>query len=289
MHLSRPEPGICFYGAWTSTKKQRRLGLHRNDGLEIVLVTKGEVRWAIDGRVAPVKANMFFYTLPWQEHGGIEEIQPSCEILYLCLALKENYRSPRRRFRFHLSLGFSAKEEVDLSTALTGRARQTIPADEPGAWLMHHFFEAAKDRSAFRRRITRDTIRMLLLTLAKRAAGRISAPENGLPEAQKRVRNFVALLAERSSDPWTLETMSASCRLGRTQLATLVKEMTGDTPFIYLNRVRVQAAQKLLANSEKSITEIAHAAGFNSSQYFATVFKEFTGTTPGSYRASART
>jgi AraC-like DNA-binding protein len=42
----------------------------------------------------------------------------------------------------------------------------------------------------------------------------------------------------------------------------------------------------MLRESEKSITEIAYEAGFNSSQYFATVFKQFTDTDARSFRAS---
>ena len=49
-----------------------------------------------------------------------------------------------------------------------------------------------------------------------------------------------------------------------------------------------QRAQELLRKSRKSVTEIALEVGFNSSQYFATVFKEFTGTEARALRAASR-
>ena len=81
--------------------------------------------------------------------------------------------------------------------------------------------------------------------------------------------------------------MSEACRLGRTQFSQLLKKHTGDTPITYLNRTRLREAQRLLRESQKSITEIALAVGFNSSQYFATVFKEFTDMDARSFRTQS--
>ncbi len=79
--------------------------------------------------------------------------------------------------------------------------------------------------------------------------------------------------------------MSQACRLGRTQFSQLLKKHTGDTPVTYLNRVRLRQAQHLLRHSDRSITDIALAVGFNSSQYFATVFKDLPRTDARSFRA----
>ena len=287
MHRPKPIPGLEFCGEWKSTKKLRRLPRHRNEGLEIVLITKGAVRWVIEDREFSLKANTFFYTLPWQDHGGRDEIQPSCEILYLCVALRGKERRPKRRFRFHPALGFTGAEEAMISRAFTRHPEQMVTANEPGAWLMRHFFEVVADRSRWGRSGARDTLRLLLLTVARLAATKRSA-DSFLPETERRVENFAAMLPARHAEPWTLDAMSEFCRLGRTQFAQLLKQRTGDTPLTYLNRLRVRAAQKLLAGRDLSITEIAHGVGFNSSQYFATVFKEFTDMDARSYRASLR-
>ena len=79
--------------------------------------------------------------------------------------------------------------------------------------------------------------------------------------------------------------MSQLTGLGRTRLGQLIKERTGDSPIIYLNRVRIRKAQELLRETKQSITEIAFACGFQSSQYFARTFKHLTGgRTPRGYR-----
>jgi len=57
------------------------------------------------------------------------------------------------------------------------------------------------------------------------------------------------------------------------------------TPIEYLNSCRVEAASHLLLNQpDLSITQVAYACGFNSSQYFATAFQVFKGCTPSKFR-----
>jgi hypothetical protein len=51
---------------------------------------------------------------------------------------------------------------------------------------------------------------------------------------------------------------------------------------------RIAVAEKRLALRRDSVTEIALELGFSSSQYFATVFKRFTGMTPGGSRIRTR-
>jgi AraC family L-rhamnose operon regulatory protein RhaS len=60
--------------------------------------------------------------------------------------------------------------------------------------------------------------------------------------------------------------------------------LTGDTPITYLNRLRVRHADQLLKTTDHSITDIAFECGFQSSQYFATVYRQFTGKNPGASR-----
>ena len=279
-----PIRGVEFYGWWKASKKPYRLSRHKNPGLEIVLVSKGELTWAVEDREVKLRAPALFYTLPWQEHGGVEESQPSCEISYLCLRLDKKYNKPRRQFGFHPCFGFTLAEERLISSALTANPRQAIRADSEAAWLFSRFFQIARERLPLRQSRARDAIKLMLTFLASVVARRRTF-ESQMAEAERRVRNLSAILAVRHAEPWTLKSMSDACGLGRTRFSQLLKKQTGDTPVTYLNRSRLREAERLLCRSTKSITEIAMAVGFNSSQYFATVFKEFYAVGPGTFRA----
>ena len=64
------------------------------------------------------------------------------------------------------------------------------------------------------------------------------------------------------------------------------KNEVGIPPAEYLQRYRIERAEHGLANSTRSVTEIAFELGFCSSQYFATVFRRYTRLSPTQYRAA---
>jgi AraC-like DNA-binding protein len=52
----------------------------------------------------------------------------------------------------------------------------------------------------------------------------------------------------------------------------------------YLNEIRITAAKQLLIKSDRQITEIAFAVGYNNIPHFNRVFKEIVGSSPDEYR-----
>jgi AraC family transcriptional regulator len=78
----------------------------------------------------------------------------------------------------------------------------------------------------------------------------------------------------------TVERLAAVAGLSVTGFKHTFREITGITPHAYLLRKRVERARTLLDGNKGSVTDIALACGFPSSQYFATVFKRIVGVTP---------
>lgn len=62
------------------------------------------------------------------------------------------------------------------------------------------------------------------------------------------------------------------------------KHEVGMTPIEYILHNKIQRAEELLKIKEKKIIEVAVALGFPTSQYFASVFKKYTGITPREYK-----
>lgn len=64
----------------------------------------------------------------------------------------------------------------------------------------------------------------------------------------------------------------------------IFKEYTGFAPSQYIQEVRIKIAKELLANTSMPIKEIAYELGYENKDYFFTVFKKVTQTTPIGYR-----
>ncbi len=66
--------------------------------------------------------------------------------------------------------------------------------------------------------------------------------------------------------------------------STIFKKQTGESTISYMKRIRLEKAKKDLAETDRSIAEIAELIGYNDSQYFFKLFKKETGMTPLQYR-----
>ena len=58
------------------------------------------------------------------------------------------------------------------------------------------------------------------------------------------------------------------------------RRVTGMTFKQYLNRTRVNQAEKMLCRGTTSVSEVATKCGYNSISYFISVYKNITGKTP---------
>jgi transcriptional regulator GlxA family with amidase domain len=62
------------------------------------------------------------------------------------------------------------------------------------------------------------------------------------------------------------------------------KQATGDSPLMYLQKLRVAAARRLLENNHRSMQEISTAVGYQDVAFFRSLFQRHTGVSPSAYR-----
>ena len=63
-----------------------------------------------------------------------------------------------------------------------------------------------------------------------------------------------------------------------------LRRATGSLEAVFVTRLRVAEAKRLLQRRELSITEVAQAVGYGDYAYFSRVFKKLTGISPRQYR-----
>lgn len=90
------------------------------------------------------------------------------------------------------------------------------------------------------------------------------------------------------SEHITLEDAAHSAGLSPNYFSNLFNAKMGTSFSSYVNKVRIQHAQRLLLDTSFPIVEIAALVGFEEQSYFSKVFKEITGLSPGKYRKQAR-
>lgn len=97
------------------------------------------------------------------------------------------------------------------------------------------------------------------------------------------------LLSERFGDAdLTIGEVAAQVHLSRTQFTRRFTQAYGVPPIRYLTEIRLGRASRLLLDTDLPVAVIAEACGYRSAFYFARVFRQFTDTSPTTYRATRR-
>lgn len=83
----------------------------------------------------------------------------------------------------------------------------------------------------------------------------------------------------------SVDKVAGLLHLGRTIFYKKVRGTTGYTPNEYIRVIRLRKAAELLKESEKNVSEVAYAVGFDNPYYFSKCFKEQFGMPPSQYRS----
>ena len=114
--------------------------------------------------------------------------------------------------------------------------------------------------------------------------GRASVKTDDLDRA--RAARTHELIEQNLARSISLGELAEAAGLSRFQFLRSFKRSTGETPYQYVLRLRIEKAQQLLREQAMSVEAVGTAVGFSSSTRFIRAFRLKTGSTPGSYRAS---
>lgn len=91
-------------------------------------------------------------------------------------------------------------------------------------------------------------------------------------------------MENRFDDEFDAMSLAQHFGIGRRTFERRFKTATGDTPLVYLQRVRVEQAKKILETENKTFDEICYAVGYENSSFFRKIFMKHTGLRPTEYR-----
>lgn len=123
----------------------------------------------------------------------------------------------------------------------------------------------------------------------------LEANQKAVPETvvktgvHQKVHEVALYLQTHIHESVSLEELAQRFFMSRSYLTRSFRNITGFSVVEYMTYIRIQKAQQLLWESDRSITEIADLCGFGNITYFEKVFKEATGQTPVQYRKNVVT
>ena len=101
---------------------------------------------------------------------------------------------------------------------------------------------------------------------------------------QEKESLFINARQMHYSEKVTLNDLAAFAHISRSKCCRIFKHYLQQSPIDFLNAYRLKVSCSLLASTNKTITEIAFACGFNHLSYYSKYFAESYGCTPREYR-----
>lgn len=129
----------------------------------------------------------------------------------------------------------------------------------------------------------------MVIHLSKIAISKITLSllrKNTIPSGNipRKIQKITAYINKNFDKDLSLESIAKEFETSANYLGKQFKNLLGITYNDYINRVRMRFACNLISSTDMSIKEIAHAAGYSSTEYFYSVFKKTIGVTPKIYR-----
>lgn len=104
---------------------------------------------------------------------------------------------------------------------------------------------------------------------------------------EARAKEMILYIEEHYADKVTLDELSASVHISKSECCRCFKRALSLTPVEYLMKYRIYMAASMIKKKDKgagSFSELAFNVGFNNASYFNKVFKQYLGCTPSEYR-----
>lgn len=98
------------------------------------------------------------------------------------------------------------------------------------------------------------------------------------------IQRAQALMSERCDRPLRMEDLAQELNVGYSHFRQAFRERTGLSPKQYHLQLRLRKAQEFLANTSKSLKEIAEILGFDSPYHLSHQFKARLGAAPDTWR-----
>ena len=245
---------------------------HRHpDCFELCFHYEGRQHYELGGRLYDVHSGDLFIAMPNELHGTgswTEEKSKFYFIIFSCMPDTRNF----------LGLDDDASDCIrDALFSIQTRLFRGTPLLKK---LLEDTLAVSRAPSPFRRARTLSLMteffyRLTLLLQAEH-------PQAGaVPED---IQTVIDYMGAHLTEGCRTEALAGLIHLSVPQFQRKFRSCTGFSPYDYAQRMKIVKAQRLLTDSEMSITDISHALGFSSSQHFSSVFKQFAGQTPSAYR-----
>lgn len=236
----------------------------------------GDTSFDVRGRYCPLTRSNAVVVNAWERHAYTHNCQTN-EALILALYIDPTWLASIDR---HLIVSghaeFFPSPGVEISEKLQNRV-QELSADMA---LLDEFDTEYMENAVFN----------LMVDVFDAFSDRkkLSSEYLASRNSDYRVRRAVNWLRARPGEALDINALSKVAGLSRAHLFERFKHVTGLTPAMFLNTLRMEAAHPMLMHYDRPLVEVGEELGFSAAANFTRFFRQHQGITPSEYRRVTR-
>lgn len=247
--------------------------VHWHDDIELIAVLSGEMQYNVNGEVIVLKENEGIIVNARQLHFGFSEKRKECD--FICILLHPL-----------MLCTTSAYKRDFVLPVLHNRNATFVKLNKEIIWQKEiledigHMYSVKDGKSAPIK------VQTLFLNIWVRLYENITHENHSeIQNADLSIlKNMIGFIQQNYAVKISLADIAASGAVGQSKCCKLFAKYIDQTPNMYLTQYRLDKSTKLLKNTDMTVTEIAHAVGFNGSSYYAEAFRKWSGISPSEYR-----
>ena len=239
---------FCYIVIQGDRHKNRYIGNHTHDALEIVYYVNGEGFTTFNGKKHAIRKNSFCI-LP---KGMLHDQQTAADLTCICLGLTD--------CGLESHAGYYADYEGKLRILFENLLQETLKKDN---WTG-----------------------MIMEAMAAEAVGRVHRILNrsaGRSDKDVLIKNALNMIREKDGRI-SLDEIADTFYISKDYLRHLIKGYSKCSPIRHIINARIEKAKNLLLDNTLPIKEISGQCGFDDVSYFLRLFKKVAGLTPSAFR-----
>ena len=262
------KPKLMYIGVYRHTRGGWMNKLHCHDFCEIMLVKSGSGKFRVDDEAFPFTKGDMIVCNPRVMHNEFFDDGVTADIMFLGIArvVVEGYPSGA----LVQDAPFRIVNTGAFYDRIMGYCDQLLWENE----LKPAYFS-----------VISDSLLTILVSFVLRLTSRQA---NEIFESKRTYTEVKDFFDKNFTTIDTIDNVCRSLYINKYYLTHLFKDTLGIPPLKYLIKKRISLAKKLLAETDKSIGDVAKACGYLDVAYFCRVFKNVENVTPLAYRRSTR-
>ncbi|WP_193607845.1 helix-turn-helix domain-containing protein [Nocardioides lijunqiniae] len=259
--------GVPAVGVRVMRPHLRTVDVHWHDYYELGLVISGEADHVVNGEALSLRAGDAFLLSPADFH-----------------AIRSRGEAPLTCYNTVVSAELMERQLSGLGAPAVDGLPWLVPDLEGAAPDFERLQQELAEPRLGSARVAEAVVACLVVELARRVG--VAHPGRGAPSpADAGLRAAVLHVDRHFREPLTLAAVATIAHLSPNYFSERFRQYAGTSFQSYLQERRLRFARSLLVATALSVTEVCHAAGFNSLSHFGRAYRRRYGVAPSERHA----